>query len=170
MSASTDRSHVSNVPSAGRSSRLADLAFGALAGIPAGLAYLAAEWIDNRISRRRLFDMQLLGRPFVRSPRKANILGVLIHFGNSMILGALYALVAEKRLPGPALAKSSIFVSIENTVLYPALALERFHPARKNDQMGSYWSLRSYLWTMPRHFAYGAVLGPLYARLRHPRD
>ncbi len=170
MSESNERPHTNDGLAAGRPSRLADIAFGALAGIPAGLAYLAAEWIDNRISGRRLFDMQLLARPFVRSTRSANILGVMIHLGNSMALGALYALVAEKRLPGPALAKSLIFVSLENTVLYPALILERFHPARKKNEIGSYWSIRSYLWTMPRHFAFGAVLGPRYARLRRPRD
>ena len=101
MSAPNDGSYGNDVSSAGRSSRLADLAFGALAGIPAGLVYLVVEWIDNRISRRRLFDMQLLARPFVRSTRKANILGVIIHLGNSMVLGGLYALIAEKRLPGP---------------------------------------------------------------------
>ncbi len=153
-----------------RPDRLATIVHGALAGIPAGLAYLATEWVDNRLSRRRLHDMQLLARPFVRSPRRANLLGFGMHIGNSMVIGAIYGSIAEPHLPGPPLVKGSLFVAIENTILYPVLALERFHPARKTNDMGSYWSVRSYLWTMPRHFAYGAVLGSLYARLRHGRD
>lgn len=153
-----------------RPDRLAPIVHGALAGLPAGLAYLAVEWIDNRVSHRRLHDLQLLARPFVRSSRRANTLGFGIHLVNSMALGAVYGLIAEPRLPGSPLVKATLFVSIENTLLYPALALERFHPARKTNDMGSYWSVRSYLWTIPRHVAYSAVIGPLYARLRNRRD
>ena len=149
-----------------RSDRLADLLAGTIAGIPAGIAYLLAEGIDNKLSHRRLYDLQLLGRPFVRSPSVANLLGTVIHMGNSMALGALYGLTAARRLPGPAILKGTIFVTIENTVLYPVLALEGFHPARKTGDMGSYWSFRSWLWTMPRHFAYGVVLAVLFERLR----
>lgn len=150
-----------------RPNRLANLLAGAGAGIPAGIAYLGAEWIDNRLSGRRLYDLLLLGRPFVRSMHEADALGAVIHLGNSVALGAVYGLWAERRLPGPPVIKGLVFVSIENTVLYPVLAAERFHPARKADEMGSYWSLRSWLWTMPRHFAYGAVLGWLYQKLRN---
>lgn len=153
-----------------RSDRLADLLAGAIAGIPAGIAYLIVEGIDNRISGRRLYDLQLLGRPFARSPRRANLIGLVMHLGNSVALGGLYGVVVEKRLPGPPIVKGVIFVTIENSVLYPFLALERFHPARKADDMGSYWSVRSWLWTMPRHFGYGAVLAVGFDRLRHARD
>jgi hypothetical protein len=153
-----------------RAHRLADLRAGALAGIPAGIAYLLVEGIDNRLSRRRLHDLQLLARPFVRSPRRANRLGIVIHLINSASLGVLYGVVAEKRLPGPPLVKGLLLVTIENTLLYPALAFERFHPAHKSGDMGSYWSVRSYFWTMPRHVAYGAVLASLFERLRHRRD
>lgn len=153
-----------------RQDRLADFFSGAFAGIPAGVAYLIVEGIDNRISGRRLFDLQLLGRPFVRTPRRATILGAVMHMGNSFALGGLYGLLIEQRLPGPAIVRGLIFVSIENTVLYPVLALERLHPARKSADMGSYWSFRSWLWTMPRHYAFGVVLATIYARLRHRRD
>jgi hypothetical protein len=79
-------------------------------------------------------------------------------------------LTVEKRLPGPPFIRGLIFATIEDTVLYPLSALERFHPAYKNGDMGSYWSLRSYLWTMPRHFAYGAALGAAFDRLRRRRN
>jgi hypothetical protein len=150
-----------------RPDRLADLLAGAIAGIPAGIAYLLVGWGDNKLSGRKLYDLQLLGRPFVRSRRNADRLGTVIHMGNSVALGALYGAVAEKRLPGPPLLKGALFVLIENTVLYPMLALERFHPAHKAGDIGSYWSFRSWLWTMPRHFAYGAVLASGFARLRN---
>jgi hypothetical protein len=153
-----------------RSNRLADLLAGAVAGIPAGIAYLIVEGIDNRISGRRLYDLQLLGRPFVRSLGRANVLGLAIHLGNSIALGGVYGTVAEQRLPGSPVVKGIMFVTIENSVLYPALAFERFHPARAADDMGSYWSLRSWLWTMPRHFAYGVVIAVGFDRLRHGRN
>jgi len=81
-------------------------------------------------------------------------------------LGALYGLVTH-RLPGTPAIRGTIFVSIENTILYPALALERFHPARKAGEMGSYWAFRSWLWTMPRHIAYGTILAVCFDRLRN---
>jgi hypothetical protein len=152
------------------SNRLADLLAGAVAGIPAGIAYLIVEGIDNRISGRRLYDLQLLGRPFFRSMGRANVLGLAIHLGNSIALGGVYGTVAEQRLPGSPVVKGIMFVTIENSVLYPALAFERIHPARAADDMGSYWSLRSWLWTMPRHFAYGMVVAVGFDRLRHGRN
>ena len=153
-----------------RPDRLADLLTGVMAGIPAGIVYLVVEGIDNRISDRRLHDLQLLARPFVRSRRRANILGAVIHMGNSVALGGLYGAVAEARLPGPSAVKGMIFVTIENTALYPVLALERYHPAWKTGDLGSYWSVRSWLWTMPRHVAYGAVLSVMFDRLRYRRN
>jgi hypothetical protein len=150
----------------GRPSRLARSTAGALAGAIAGAAYLAVERIDNLISGRRLYDLLLLARPFVRSQSAANALGTIMHFCNSVALGMLYGSVAEPRLPGPSVVKGVTFLIIENTMLYPVLALERWHPGRKSGEMGSYWSVRSYLWSMPRHLAYGAVLGWLFQRLR----
>ena len=145
---------------------LANLFSGATAGLAAGVAYLVTAGIDNRISGQRLYDLQLLARPFVRSRDKANALGALIHFGNSAALGALYGVVAEPPLPGPPTLKGLIFVTVEGTVLYPMLALESHHPAVKAGEIGPYWSWKSFLWNWPRHFAFGAVLGWLYPRLR----
>jgi hypothetical protein len=152
--------------SARRPDRLAQFVFGAAAGTLAGVVYLLTAGIDNKISGQRLFDLQLLARPFVRSRRKANVLGTLIHFGNSAALGSLYGVVAEPRLPGPPVIKGLIFVTIEGTVLYPFLALESHHPAVKSGEIGPYWTWKSFLWNWPRHIAYGAVLGWLSSKLR----
>jgi hypothetical protein len=153
--------------SARRFGRLAGIFPGAAAGLIAGGAYLVSAGIDNKISGQRLYDLQLLARPFVRSRDKANVLGALMHFGNSAALGALYSFVAEPHLPGPPVVKGLIFVSIEETVLYPLAALESHHPAVKAGEIGPYWSWKSFLWNWPRHIAYGAVLGWLYPKLRN---
>jgi hypothetical protein len=153
--------------SARRTNRLAKLFSGAAAGIVAGAAYLITAGIDNKLSGQRLYDLQLLGRPFVTSRRKANALGALMHFSNSAALGALYGVVAEPHLPGPPMVKGLIFVSIEETVLYPLAALEPYHPAVKAGEIGPYWTWKSFLWNWPRHIAYGAILGWLFPRLRN---
>ena len=133
----------------------------------AGAAYLVTAGIDNKISGQRLYDLQLLGRPFVRSRGKANALGTLFHFGNSAALGALFGAVGEPHLPGSPVVKGLIFVAIEETVLYPVAALEPYHPAIKAGEIGPYWTWRSFLWNWPRHLAYGAALGWIYAKLRN---
>src|SRR5215204_5142041 len=106
-----------------RPNRLAQIFSGATAGIVAGAAYLVVAGVDNKFSGRRLYDLQLLARPFVSSHGRAEALGALIHFGNSAALGSLYGVVAEPRLPGPPIIKGLIFVTIEGTILYPAMAL-----------------------------------------------
>ena len=150
-----------------RPHRFVKLFTGAITGVVAGAAYLVTAGIDNKISGQRLYDLQLLGRPFVQSSAKANALGALFHFGNSAALGALYGVVAERHLPGPPVVKGLIFVTIEDTVLYPIAALETHHPAVKAGEIGPYWSWKSFLWNWPRHLAYGAVLGWIYAKLRN---
>lgn len=158
---------MNEIDMARRPNRLAQLFSGAIAGTAAGVAYLVTAGIDNKISGRRLYDLQLLARPFVRSRAKANVLGTLIHFGNSAALGSLYGIVIEPRLPGPPIIKGLIFVTIEGTILYPFMLAESHHPAIKADEIGPYWSWESFLWNWPRHFAFGAVLGWLYPKLRN---
>lgn len=153
--------------SARRPNRIAQLLIGAVAGAVAGVAYLVTAGIDNKLSGRRLYDLLLLARPFVRSRGNANALGTLIHFSNSAALGSLYGVLAEPHLPGPPVVKGLIFVTVEGTVFYPAMKFESHHPAVKAGEIGPYWSWQSYFWNLPRHFAYGAVLGWLYAKLRN---
>jgi hypothetical protein len=149
-----------------RPNRFAQLVAGSAAGIIAGVAYLVTAGIDNKISGRRLYDLQLLARPFVTSRNRANAVGTLMHFGNSAAVGSFYGVLAEPHLPGPPIVKGLIFVTIEGTILYPLLALEQHHPAIKADEIGPYGSVKSFLWNWPRHLAFGAVLGWLYAELR----
>jgi hypothetical protein len=143
-----------------------DLRATTLAGLAAGAAYLATMEIDNRLSGRKLDDVLLLGRPFVEDKERARLLGLTLHGINSVTLAGLYAAVGRYRLPGPPWVRGAIFATVENSVLYPVAYFDEAHPARKAGEIDRYWSVSAYLWSMPRHVAYGAVLGALYDKLK----
>ena len=135
-----------------------------MAGSAAGIAYVATSEIDNRISGRNLDDLKLLGRLFVADPTRAKPVGMLIHRVNSVSLAALFPTL-RRYLPGTAVMQGIAYATIENTLLYPIAALENFHPGIRNGEIDRYFSLKSYLWSIPRHIAYGATLGFFYDRL-----
>lgn len=137
-----------------------------IAGIAGGLAYVATMEIDNRLLHRDVDDLELLGRPFTDGPDGAKLIGTPIHLFNSVLLALTYAAVARDRLPGPACLKGVTFANIENTALYPIAAFESLHPGIRNGEIERYFSLASYLQSIPRHISYGAVTAALYERLR----
>lgn len=137
-----------------------------VAGVAGGAVFIVTMKLEIRLSGRNLNDLVLLGRPVVRNPETAARAGLLMHGLSSAGLGALYATFARQLLPGPPAVRGALFATVENTLLYPVTALEGAHPAINDGQIDHYWSLRSYLWTVPRHLAYGLVLGSLYERLR----
>jgi hypothetical protein len=137
-----------------------------LAGIAGGLAYVATMEIDNRLLERDVDDLELLGRPFTAGPKGAKLIGTPIHLVNSVLLAITYAVVGRDRLPGPAWLRGVIFANIENTALYPIAAFESLHPGIRNGEIERYFSLASYLQSIPRHISYGAVTAILYERLR----
>lgn len=141
-----------------------DLAAASVAGLMAGTVYVATAEIDNRISGRNLDDLKLLGRPFVDEPARAKVLGALIHLVNSVSLAAMFPIV-RRYLPGAAVVQGITYATIENSLLYPIAAFENFHPAIRNGEIDRYFTLKAYLWSIPRHIAYGATLGLLYDRL-----
>jgi hypothetical protein len=106
----------------------------------------------------------ILGRPFVRNPEHARRVGVAIHLANSVALAQIYRLVAD-RLPGQPWVKGTIFANVENMVLYPVTVMEDLHPAVRDGQVDRYFTWPAFWQSVPRHVAYGAVLGSLYARL-----
>jgi hypothetical protein len=137
-----------------------------LAGVAAGLLYAGTMYAEIRLSGRKLNDLVLLGRPFTGNPENAALAGLPIHLLNSTGLALLYAAYGRRRLSGPPAVRGTIFTLIENVVLYPFAYFEDIHPAIKDGQVDRYWSLKSHLWTVPRHVVYGLTLGPLYERLR----
>lgn len=142
-----------------------DLPAATAAGVAAGLAYVAEMAIDLRAFGHNADDLRLLGGTLVRGGAAARGLGLLMHLGASVGLGVLYAAVARERLPGPPWLRGVIFANVENAVLYPLALLERHHPAIARGEIDRYWNATAFIQSIPRHVAYGAVLGALYERL-----
>jgi hypothetical protein len=135
-----------------------------VSGLVAGVAFLLVLEADLRLTGRNVDDLIVLGRPFVRKPENARRVGVAIHLANSVALAQIYRLV-EDRLPGSPWVKGTIFANVENMVLYPVTILEDVHPAVRDGQVERYFTWPAFWQSVPRHVAYGAVLGSLYARL-----
>ena len=135
-----------------------------ISGLAAGVAFLLVLEADLRVCGRNVDDLIILGRPVVQDPEHARHAGVLIHMANSVALAQVYRLV-EDRLPGSPWVKGVIFANVENSLLYPLTYLEDLHPAVRDGQVDRYFNWPAFWQSVPRHVAYGAVLGGLYARL-----
>lgn len=142
-----------------------DLKAVALSGIAAGAAFVAVLEADLRLTGRNVDDLIVLGRPFVSDPRHAKAAGGAIHVINSLALAGLYAAL-EPRLPGPPWLKGAVFANVENVILYPITMFEDMHPAIRDGQVDRYFNWPAFRQSVPRHIAYGAVLGLLYDRWR----
>ena len=135
-----------------------------VSGLAAGAAFAAVLEADLRLTGRMVDDLIVLGRPFVKDPSHARAAGLAVHAANSVALASLYALV-EKRIPGPPWFKGVLFANVENVLLYPVTVLEDKHPAIRDGQVDRYFTWPAFWQSVPRHVAYGAVLGVLYAHL-----
>jgi hypothetical protein len=51
-------------------------------------------------------------------------------------------------------------------ILYPITLFEDIHPAIRTGQVDRYFTWPAFWQSVPRHIAFGAVLGVLYERLR----
>jgi hypothetical protein len=137
----------------------------AVSGLAAGVAFVAVLETDLRLTGRNVDDLMVLGRPFTEEPAKARAIGGAIHVVNSIALASLYA-VLERHIPGPAWLKGVIFANVENVILYPITLFEDIHPAIRLGQVDRYFNWPAFWQSVPRHIAFGAVLGVLYDRLR----
>ncbi len=135
-----------------------------LAGAAAGAVFVAVLEADLRLTGNDVDDLVLLGRPFVRDRKRARLAGLTIHTVNSVVLAGVFASIAD-RLPGPCWLRGVIFANVENLALYPLLVFEDHHPAIREGVLDDYWTWSSFLQSIPRHVAYGAVLGAVYERL-----
>jgi hypothetical protein len=136
-----------------------------IAGLTAGAAFVAVLEADLRLTGRNVDDLMILGRPFAEEPTKARAIGAAIHAVNSLALATLYATL-EPRLPGPAWLKGVVFANVENVILYPITVFEDIHPAIRLGEVDRYFTWPAFWQSVPRHIAFGAVLGVLYERLR----
>ena len=137
----------------------------AISGLAAGVAFVAVLEADIRLTGRNVDDLMVLGRPFTEEPEKARALGGAIHAVNSLALASLYAVV-ERHIPGPSWLKGIIFANVENVILYPITRFEDIHPAIRTGQVDRYFNWPAFWQSVPRHIAFGAVLGVLYQRFR----
>jgi hypothetical protein len=137
----------------------------AVSGLAAGAAFVAVLEADLRLTGRNVDDLMILGRPFFAEPTKARAIGGAIHALNSLALAGLYAML-ERRIPGPAWLKGVVFANVENAILYPVTRFEDIHPAICTGQVDRYYNWPAFWQSVPRHTAFGAVLGTLYDRMR----
>jgi hypothetical protein len=68
----------------------------------------------------------------------------------------------DRRLSGPAWLKGIIFANVENVILYPITWFEDIHPAIRDGQVDRYFNWPAFWQSVPRHIAFGAVLGVVY--------
>ena len=138
------------------------------AGLVASLTYAATMELDRKITKSRVDDLVLVGRPFVPDrPDLARRVGLLVHLGNGTALALAYAALAHDRWPGPAWLRGALFLNLENLALYPVMRFSSHHPAVKDGQMDNYWSWSAFAESLPPHTVYGLLIGPLYDRLRN---
>lgn len=135
-----------------------------VSGLAAGAAFAAVLEADLRLTGRKVDDLIVLGRPFVKDPSRARVAGVAIHAVNSVALAGLYAML-EQQISGPPWFKGVLFANVENVLLYPITVFEDKHPAIRDGQVDRYFNWPAFWQSVPRHVAYGAVLGILYHRL-----
>jgi hypothetical protein len=156
------------LPIVGRQSRQLDVKAVAVSGLAAGAAFVAVLEADLRLTGRNVDDLMILGRPFSEDPNKARAVGGAIHAVNSLAMASLYAML-DRRLPGPAWLKGILFANVENVILYPITWFEDIHPAIRDGQVDRYFNWPAFWQSVPRHIAFGAVLGVLYQRLQRER-
>ncbi len=142
-----------------------DVRAAGISGLAAGAAFVAVLEADVRLTGNNVDDLVFLGRPLAGKPTLARPVGLALHAANSVGFALLYARLQD-RLPGPPWWRGVVFFNVENVLLYPFLVFEEWHPAIRDGQLDRYWTWPSFLQSIPRHVAYGAVLGSAYGRLR----
>ena len=136
------------------------------AGLAAGAAFYATMLIDLKLTGRNVDDRIFLAGPLTDSPEAAKRLGTVIHVANSVAFACLYSAV-EPIIPGPPWFKGTLFFNLENVVLYPLTAVGDRHPSIRNGDIEPYWTWPAFVQSIPRHVAYGATLGIVYAKLHN---
>ena len=139
---------------------------GAVAGLAGGVAYLVTMEADLALTGNNADDLELLGGLVTKDRDRAHRFGLLMHLGNSAVMGIAYATVGRKLLPGPEWARGLAFASIENAALYPLALLEDVHPAIREGRIARYWTWPSFAQGVVRHVAFGAVMGGVFERVR----
>lgn len=132
------------------------------AGVASGSAFLAAMWLDNKLSSWQFNDLKLVGQIFTTRSPAWQLQGLAGHYSFSVVMAYVYATYARRRLPGPGWLRGILFMMAENTLLYPAAPLiDRIHAGMKAGQLPPLVNRKTFYGQITRHIAFGAVLGSL---------
>lgn len=135
-------------------------------GLISGAGFLAAMLADLAVANNQADDLVLLGGTAPVDPKRWRLIGVLLHFGNSVALAAAFVRL-RSYLPGGGnrYLRGLIFIQIENLLLYPlVLIIGRYHPARRDGRLADFWSPVVFLQEVFRHAVFGLLLGALLDR------
>lgn len=141
------------------------LTTGSIAGLAAAIAYAVEQEFDLRAFDHNTDDLTLLGRMVTGDDQLIRPVGLAMHLANGAAVGTVYALFLHERLPGPPVVRSLTFLMAETAALYPLAVFEKHHPGIREGRLDSYLTGTGFAQQVARHVAFGAVLGPLTARL-----
>jgi hypothetical protein len=131
--------------------------------LASGNAYLAAAWLDSKLSSHPFNDLKLVGQIFTTRSPFWIFMGLLNHYGFSVVVAYVYARWTYSRLPGPGWLRGLLFLQLENTLLYPvALLLEPVHAGIRSGQLPTLFSWKTFWGQVVRHVAYGVTLGAMW--------
>ena len=132
-------------------------------GMAAGSAFLAATWLDSRLSRYPFNDVKLVGQMLTTRSPMWQLQGLAGHYGFSIVMTLLYGRVFYSRLPGPPVLRGITFLQIENLALYPLVyLLDSFHAGMRAGEVPSMGNMKIFMGQALRHVAFAAVLGAMY--------
>ena len=136
---------------------------GATCGALAAAVWAAQQPADKRLLGSGYDDVELLGKLVLRGEAWP-LAGIVMHIGNGMTFGALYAQL-RPFLPGPARARAVTAAMAEHLALWPLGRLvDRYHPAR-GELTPLTGNGRAFAQATWRHLLFGLVLGELERRL-----
>ena len=134
------------------------------AGLAAGVAYLAAQEVDRRLTNPRSDDLILVGGLVTRRPDLWRPVGLLNHLLAGVTFAFIFDRIVAPRLMGPYWLRGIVTFQAENAASWPlVLLIDRFHPAVKTgdlERLNRPVYVAQAAW---RHLTFGAVLGLLLA-------
>ena len=137
---------------------------GNLAGALAAAAWNAYDPLLKRAFRTPYADSEVLG-PFITEGRYEWLANLATHMAGGFAFGSLF-----ERLGGRTPKQGVAAAVVENTVLWPALAvLERVHPKRRRGEWPPLlFNARAFGGATVGHAVFGALLGYGVSRSRTP--
>ena len=133
-----------------------------VAGLVAGLAFVAEEMVDERLLQPVYSDMKLLGYAVTRRSPQWWIAALILHEFNSLVFAFVYSRILGPYLPGRGWQRGLLMALLEGNGLWPLVyVMNGIHPGIKSGAMPPIGGWRDILAGELRHIAFGLVLGLL---------